>query len=156
MPIKRNLYPPDWDEISKRIRFGRAQGKCEWCGVGHGATIMRSTVDTARYLVLHDDGCWYTSGGDLLRVSELPMEFDNSKIVKVCLTTHHVGVDKPDGTKGDRRDKMDCRDENLAALCERCHHLADLDLNIAARKVTLLKNKRKRILKTGQREFWSD
>lgn len=31
-PDKKKLYPPDWKEISKRIRFERAGNKCEWCG----------------------------------------------------------------------------------------------------------------------------
>ena len=40
MPIKpenRSRYPEDWAEISKRIRFDRAQGCCECkgeCGIG--------------------------------------------------------------------------------------------------------------------------
>jgi 5-methylcytosine-specific restriction endonuclease McrA len=39
MPIRpelRCLYPPDWAEISKRIRFERAGGLCETCGRPHG------------------------------------------------------------------------------------------------------------------------
>ena len=38
MPIKdKSLYPADWKAISHRIRFGRAKGKCEWCGAEHNA-----------------------------------------------------------------------------------------------------------------------
>ncbi len=40
---------------------------------------------------------------------------------RVILTVAHLGVDKPNGAPGDKNDKMDCRDENLAALCQRCH-----------------------------------
>ena len=36
MPMNRDLYPPDWDEISRRIRFERAKGACEECGAAHG------------------------------------------------------------------------------------------------------------------------
>ena len=35
MPIRpelRALYPPDWPQISRRIRFERAGNRCEWCG----------------------------------------------------------------------------------------------------------------------------
>ncbi|MEU1550268.1 hypothetical protein [Nocardia sp. NPDC005745] len=35
MPIRpenRDRYPPDWPEISQRIRFGRAGGRCECLG----------------------------------------------------------------------------------------------------------------------------
>lgn len=40
-PIRRenrDRYPPDWKAISTRIKFGRAQGRCECdgeCGRGH-------------------------------------------------------------------------------------------------------------------------
>ena len=34
-PSMKDLYPPDWPEISQRIRFQRARGCCEWCGVAH-------------------------------------------------------------------------------------------------------------------------
>lgn len=38
MPIDRRRYPPDWPEISHRIRFERAGGVCEvpGCGAVHG------------------------------------------------------------------------------------------------------------------------
>jgi len=35
MPIRpelKSLYPENWDEISRRIRFERAGGRREWCG----------------------------------------------------------------------------------------------------------------------------
>lgn len=35
-PSMKELYPPDWGKISRRIRFGRARGRCEWCGAAHG------------------------------------------------------------------------------------------------------------------------
>lgn len=37
MPMQRDLYPADWEELSRRIRFERAGGACEWCGAVHGA-----------------------------------------------------------------------------------------------------------------------
>jgi hypothetical protein len=85
-------YPPDWKEISRRIRFDRAKGCCEWCGAENGK----------------------------------PNPKTGSKVV---LTVHHIGIDKPDGTPGDRHDKMDVREENLAALCQSCHWNADWDIH---------------------------
>lgn len=37
-PNQRKLYPKDWKDISRRIRFERAKGKCEWegCDAEHG------------------------------------------------------------------------------------------------------------------------
>lgn len=39
MPIRKAMkkrYPADWKVRSRFIRFYRAKGKCEQCGVGHG------------------------------------------------------------------------------------------------------------------------
>lgn len=41
MPIRaerKHLYPKDWPQISRRIRFERAKGKCEFdgCKAEHG------------------------------------------------------------------------------------------------------------------------
>lgn len=38
-PETRWLYPIDWRELSRVIRFGRAKGACERCGRRHGAEI---------------------------------------------------------------------------------------------------------------------
>lgn len=40
---------------------------------------------------------------------------------KVILTVAHLGTPHADGRPGNKRNKLDCRDENLAALCQRCH-----------------------------------
>lgn len=37
MPMDLRFYPRNWRKISARIRFGRARGRCEWCGAWHGA-----------------------------------------------------------------------------------------------------------------------
>ena len=49
----------------------------------------------------------------------------------VVLTVAHLGAAKPDGSPGDKHDKMDVRDENLAALCQRCHLNFDRDEHVA-------------------------
>lgn len=38
MPINprlKHLYPADWNQISHRIKFERAKGRCESCGAEH-------------------------------------------------------------------------------------------------------------------------
>lgn len=117
MPYDRSKYPDDWEAISQRIRFERAGGKCERCGVPHGALIVRSTVDKARYIVWNADRLGYDhSDGRPIRLSEIPSEFDTSQpLKKVVLTTAHIHNPDP----------MDCRDENLMALCQRCHNHMD-------------------------------
>ncbi|MCU0783201.1 MAG: hypothetical protein MUF81_03965 [Verrucomicrobia bacterium] len=39
MPIDYRNYPAPWREISRRVRFDRAQGRCEWCGAVNGAAL---------------------------------------------------------------------------------------------------------------------
>jgi hypothetical protein len=43
------------------------------------------------------------------------------KGTKVNLQVAHLGVPYPDGRPGNPADKLDCREENLKALCSRCH-----------------------------------
>ena len=42
MPIKPELryyYPIDWPQVSRWVRFVRAQGRCEHCGRPHGEVV---------------------------------------------------------------------------------------------------------------------
>ncbi len=86
MPIRpenRARYPKDWPALSRRIRFERAQGRCEWCGAVHGA----------------------------------PHPVTGSRVV---LTVAHLN-----------HQPEDCREDNLAALCQRCHNRYDAPVRAA-------------------------
>jgi hypothetical protein len=72
---------------------------------------------------------------------------------KVVLTVAHLGTPHADGTPGDKHDKQDVRDENLAALCQRCHLLYDIDEHIANAKVTRATKKRAALSDAGQGEL---
>lgn len=110
MPMDRKRYPANWPEISLRIR-ARAGNRCEWCGAPNGAFIARLRENPHLYeIALEDDGACA----------------DFHKAVRVVLTVAHLGAPHADGRPGDKHDKMDCRDENLAALCQRCHLRYDL------------------------------
>ena len=119
MPIDKSRYPSNWEEISRRIRFERAGGRCEWCGAPNGKWIIRNPDDRAQYHVL----------GESLHDETLALESPIHPTL-VILTVHHRGITRVDGRPGDPHDKMDCRDENLAALCQRCHWIADLPIHI--------------------------
>ena len=60
-----------------------------------------------------------------------------------------MGVPKPDGTPGDKHHKTDVRDENLAALCQRCHLNFDRDEH----KQNAARTRRKKIIASGQLEL---
>ncbi len=112
MPIDYKDYPDDWEAISLRIRNERAGGCCEDCRAPNGAWIRRSKANGYIYEVALEDECedglW-------------------KKPVRVVLTVAHVGAPKPDGSIGDKHDKHDVREENLRALCQRCHLRLDLN-----------------------------
>lgn len=87
MPIKpenRARYPKDWKSISHRIRFERAESRCECsgeCGIDHG------------------DRCAAVHG------EANPMTGST-----VVLTTAHLD-----------HVPENCADNNLKAMCQRCH-----------------------------------
>lgn len=112
MPMQRERYPADWEAISKRIRFERAGGKCEWCGAANGQPNPRTGS-------------------------------------KVVLTVAHLGTAHADGTPGDKHDKMDVRDENLAALCQACH----LRYDIKEHMQNAANTRRQRKVASGQLEL---
>jgi hypothetical protein len=151
MSIDRNRYPSNWNEISFHIRFVRAGNRCEWCGVQNGIEIVRKP-GTPHYLIDTGDG-YLLPDGTPIRMSELPDGFDYDHTTRVVLTTAHLGTDYPDGRKGDKHDKMDVRDENLAALCQRCHLLYDIDEHTANRKQTLARKKHNARIAAGQRSM---
>jgi hypothetical protein len=64
---------------------------------------------------------------------------------KVILTVAHLGH-----TTGNKHDKMDVRDENLKAMCQRCHLLFDLDEHIENARKTRNTKKLQAFIDAGQ------
>lgn len=75
---------------------------------------------------------------------------------KVVLTVAHLGVPYSDGTPGDKRNKQDMRDENLAALCQRCHLRYDVDEHMANAKITRYQKRMRIIQESGQLMLFVD
>ena len=87
MPMNRSLYPPDWEEISNRIRFERAGGTCEECERTPGVRAVHGKA--------------HPQTGS-----------------RVVLTTAHLD-----------HNPANCTDNNLKALCQRCHLRYDSHLH---------------------------
>lgn len=120
MPIRPDLkllYPANWKEISQQIRFVRASGRCERCDAPHGGIRLRSGDVVEDYHALNQVG----------------FQLIGSKII---LTTAHLN-----------HDPRDNHEENLAALCQKCHLAHDLLHHLASRRI----NREKR---TGQRRLF--
>lgn len=91
MPIRpenRGRYPKDWAEISRRIRFERADSHCECtgeCGEDHGGRCGET----------HGERHSTTGSWVILTVAHLDHQPEN------------------------------CADDNLKAMCQRCHNRYD-------------------------------
>src|SRR5512137_1775768 len=99
MPFIKSRYPPNWPEISRRIRE-RAGGKCEFC-------------EAENYK---------------------PHPVTGSKVV---LTVAHLD-----------HNEQNCADDNLKALCQRCHLTYDARHHAKNAAIT----RRKKKIKAGQTE----
>lgn len=106
MPWDPKKYPPDWKERRARV-LARAGGRCECegeCGLhqpkGHRAA----------------SGAWVNDSGPR-RCQERNGAKARWAKGRVVLTTAHMVADGP----------LDCPDEDLKALCQRCHLRVDRD-----------------------------
>lgn len=113
-PENKARYPKDWKLRSKFIRFVRAKGLCERCGVANGAKGVWGA-----------DGKFYEAGKglDLLGVA--------TKYITIVTTTAHIFDDRPEAAGF----------LNLMALCQRCHNSHDAPMCRANAAITRDKKK---------------
>jgi 5-methylcytosine-specific restriction endonuclease McrA len=109
MPIRpenRHRYPKDWPAISKRIRE-RAGNKCEECGIANGKFRNNTTGEITTNPMQVET--WELADGD--------------SVAKIVLTVAHLN-----------HQPEDCSDDNLKALCQRCHNQYDAPMRAAGIK----------------------
>jgi 5-methylcytosine-specific restriction endonuclease McrA len=140
MPIradKKSLYPDDWKAIRARI-LARDGYRCKWCRLPQYAVGYR---DERGRFVPHCGNLHCDAAGHGRHPNGLPLTFREAKefaeVANCCVGSDGRGVDD-DGRHWqvivltvahlDNPDPSDCRDENLAALCEQCHNRADMPM----------------------------
>lgn len=139
MPIDYEKYPADWKAISLRIRE-REGNRCKWCAAPNHAEIVRSSIDPARYIMFDmNEGVYISPNGQWLRLSEIPDEYDITKTIRVVLTVAHLNHDVTDN-----------RDDNLAALCQRCHLRHDSKYHAHNSRATRARKKHEATAAVGQ------
>jgi hypothetical protein len=124
MPIRaafRALYPPDWQALSRRVRFERANGRCQGCGRQHMAEV--------RCL---PDGRWFDETGPAWRdrrgrPARWPDLVDAARArrTRVVLAAAHLDNNPANN-----------RLANLRSLCQRCHMLHDRPFHLMQRWLT--------------------
>lgn len=127
MPMDRSKYPEDWEAISARIRE-RDGNRCKECGVPNGAIGYR-LLKSGEFVKIAD------------RVEDVGLEadaiaLDGFNVIRIVLTVAHW----PDP------DPMNCADDNLRALCQRCHNRLDGPM----RRANAAETRRRKIVQRGQ------
>lgn len=125
MPIKpenKALYPPDWPEISRRIRAERAGNKCEQCKAPNGEYIARGVGPHVGTYMLVGGETFDAGTGEYLGLGK-GSEYEADDLILVVLTVAHLDQDPTHN-----------EDSNLKALCQRCHFAHDRAANIAKRR----------------------
>lgn len=105
MPCNYKKYPSNWKTEIRPAILQRAGHRCERCGVGNYDIGYRDHEDKWRKIEA-------SFAGD---VEAEDAEAAGFKVIKIILTIAHLNNPDP----------MDCRPENLAALCQRCHNRHD-------------------------------
>lgn len=106
MPCNYADYPEDWKTVVRPRVLLRDQNRCKFCGLENQKVGYRDS--TGDFHVADD--------GDIL---DNP---DGVKLIKIVLTIAHLD--------GDTRNN---EDQNLAALCQRCHLRHDRDQHARSR-----------------------
>jgi hypothetical protein len=121
MPIRpemKDCYPPDWREISARIRFGRARYLCECrgeCGRDHSGDDP--TIALAGFRA--GDNA-HPEPGRCTAVHGLPNPRTGSTVILTVAHLNHT--------------PEDCADDNLRAFCNGCHLAYDKDHHAETRR----------------------
>ncbi|MHA0337171.1 hypothetical protein [Sphingomonas aquatilis] len=113
MPIMaehRWLYPIDWPELSRLIRFGRAKGRCEHCRRPHGRRVFH--LGDGRWWDA-DRRQWRDGRGRRVRAPGSGVAAI-VRVTRVYIACAHLNHDPTDNAP-----------RNLAALCQRCHMIHD-------------------------------
>ena len=130
MPIRREhrgFYPIDWPQLSAVIRFRRAGGHCEDCGRPHLQRVI--CLSDGRWWDAQA-GTWRNGRGRVLRRSPAVDLLAEVRTTRVVLAAAHRNHDTTDNA-----------DQNLAALCQRCHMLHDRPEHRRRRWFTLFRRK---------------
>lgn len=119
MPIKpenKARYPANWKEIRTRI-LKRAGDCCEQCRVANGDMIVRGIdQDAGTFQRFEGDGEVYAADDGRLLGRCRASEYCGNRWTRVVLTIAHLD-----------HVPEHCDDDNLKALCQRCHLAYDAE-----------------------------
>lgn len=118
MPWNRKDYPPDWEEIRNRILI-RARNRCEKCGLGNRLLINKSDRSYP------SPQQWDMYNSMLRNDYSKRQAMQRMGFTEIVLTIAHLNHDK---------DNWNVKDDELQALCQKCHLSLDINHHINNRK----------------------
>ncbi|WP_366658556.1 hypothetical protein [Fodinicurvata sp. EGI_FJ10296] len=145
MPIHREmraLYPADWPQISRHVRFEQAKGCCQHCGRPHGE-IVRCLPDGRWFDPLIEG--WRTQTGALANSWPDIVDYSRFRYTRVILAACHRDHDPGNNAPG-----------NLIALCQRCHLIHDRPEHRRRIRLTILQRRALGDLFLGLYIRWRD
>ena len=119
MPSKAK-YPDNWQEVSKQIRFERAQGRCECTGQ---CGLHKTNPGPRRCIEIDRESARWAGGIVVLTVAHLDAEGD------VCRCEEETGM-------------LCANPEHLLAMCNRCHLRYDTPKHVKNAAATRRRKKR--------------
>lgn len=136
MPICYADYPSDWSERRARV-LARAGHICEFCKAPNRTTVYRGKgADAGRYM-LECGRTYDAQTGEYLGMSR-GSEYNLGRVSPIVLTVAHLDRTGPPGPDDG---PLDCPDDRLAALCQKCHFALDKERHAAKRATTLAARK---------------
>lgn len=156
MPIDYKRYPENWHEFSRKIRFERAENKCEKCGVpNHSIGFRRDgqfefweldeQTSNDSMTIRGENG--YAESKQMLEwiVAVESNYFDNDvpRPTIIVLTVAHLD-NYGDICECEKETGKKCAiDSHVLALCQKCHLSKHIE---NARNTRIRKNDAKRLL----------
>lgn len=108
MPIDYKKYPANWKDVIRPRILKRDHYQCKWCGLSHRIEGYREA--NGRFVECDEFMAgWARRSG--------------KRVFMIILTVAHLDQDRTNN-----------EDENLAALCQKCHLNHDRPFNIIKRR----------------------
>lgn len=127
MPMNRKLYPPNWKEITAKLKAA-ADYKCQECGAEAGTVVCFHRTDKKRFVGIDDEAELYFHGE----------EYEDDAVL-IQLGVAHLDQNPANNDPA-----------NLKVLCRGCHLRYDAPFHAVKARETKFRKKRQAILTSGQ------